>query len=371
MVEVTHPEHDMHIRIPIGYSATAKLPKKRNAERVHFYEWVDLPIRVIDLGDAPMAVEWRDRKPEEGDHHGLSYDELRKYEKHGLSSSDGTMHTRWFEDAHWWPVLYSDPNGRDHGTGVKTSIEDYQKRWIEKRTGSPLPKTDAFPALIDAFPEGRPLDLEVLRSVEDNTRTAKIAEFLDGMKELIVVEGTIYRKLPEPIYIVGAVSNRDYGHQAVLRIVPNEPEKLQDKQRFWKMTDFGEAKAHAKLYQDVMEPLRPGDVNEGRQANVYLPASISSGFETQGMRADAEKIIEYKHRRNLSLSSLSDAEGLAFFSFRAAFNNFLRDDDPEPLYERAKEYLTATEATDDTTQNYLRMLIERYELRPITGPRGR
>lgn len=360
----------MHIKIPIGYNADVVEIGKRKPVKTNFFEWIDMPVANPTAEEAPIAVAWREEQPVVGDRYHARYDQCHKYAELGVSPIDGFQHTRWYQGAHWWPVLRKIECEDRVPRGKRLTIEDYQKEWLTEMAGYPLGRAEVYYNTRENFPDGRPIDLSLYRSIENNTRADRIGQFEEDIKQLIVVDGIVYQRLPEPIYIVGLNSYVDHDNQSVLRVVPNDPAKLPLRTEFWTMDRFEEAHEFAMTRNFNGMRSERESLNIEREAIVYIPESLKTDMDTQGMVADGELILRQVEDRRIS--SFSETEAISYVKFRSAYGVFLEDKDPTPLYEAAVAYRQAIGTGNSNLHDRLKSLVTRHELRPVKsfGRRG-
>lgn len=355
----------MHIKISIGYNADVVELGKRKPVNTNFYEWIDIPISNPTSDEAPVAVAWREEQPVSGDRYQASYDEIRKFTDLGPVPIDNFQHTRCYQGAHWWPVIRK-LDKRDAGgfeRGKRLTVEEYQNEWLTGKSGYPLGKSGIYYSTEKDFPDGRPIDPALFRSVANSTREERIQAFHDDIKQLIVVDGIVYQRLPEPVYVVAMNSYVDHDLQCILRIIPNDPSKLPVKTQFWTVDRFEEAHEFAmtrnfRTGRSVRESL-----NIEREAIIYRPESLTTDMDIQGMKADGELILSYCENDQIRL--FSEEKAITYVKFRSAYWRFLEDENPEPLYEAAVAYREAIGPGNFNLNDKLKSLIERNELRPV------
>ncbi|TLX16328.1 hypothetical protein [Rhizobium sp. MHM7A] len=360
----------MHIKISIGYNADVVEIGKRKPVETNFFEWIDIPIANPTSEEAPIAVAWREEQPVVGDRYQASYDQIHKYTALGVTPIDGFQHTRWYEGAHWWPILRK-VEGEDRiPRGKRLTVEDYQKEWLTEMSGYPLGKAGVYYQTAKNFPDGKPIDLSLYRTVENNTREDRIRQFEEDIKQLIVVDGIVYQRLQEPVYVVGMNSYVNHDNQSVLRIIPNDPEKLPVKTQFWTMDRFEEAHEFAMTGNFRSERSKRESLNIEREAIVYIPESLKTDMDIQGMVADGELILRYCEDEKIS--KFSEIQAITYVKFRTAYSTFLEDKNPQPLYEAAVAYREAIGNGHSSLHDRLKSLIERQEMRPVKsfGARG-
>lgn len=353
----------MHIKISIGYNADVVEIGKRKQVSNNFFEWIDIPIANPTAEEAPVAVAWREEQPAVGDRYQASYDQCRKYSDLGVSAIDGFQHTRWFDDAHWWPILRKVECEDRVARGKRLTVEDYQNEWLTEKSGYPLGKAGIYYNTEKNYPDGRPIDLSLYRSVENSTREERIQQFMEDIKQLMVVDGIVYQRLQEPVYVVGMNSYVDHDNQCVLRIIPNDPDKLPIKTQFWTMDRFEEAHEFAMTRNFRNERSVRESLNIEREAIVYLPESLKTDMDIEGMVADGELIFRLSEDRKIS--DFSEDEAIAFVKFRTAYAAFLENKDPEPLYNAAVAYREVRGPRTSHLADRLNSLIERQEMRPV------
>jgi hypothetical protein len=355
----------MHIKISIGYNADVVEIGKRKPVSTNFFEWIDVPIASPTAEEAPVAVAWREEQPVKGDRYQASYDECRKYSDLGVSPVDGFQHTRWYNDAHWWPILRKVECEDRISRGQRLTIEDYQNEWLTEMSGYPLRKSGVYFDTAQNFPDGRAIDPSLYRSIEKNTREDRIREFEEDIKQLIVVDGIVYQKLPEPIYIVGMNSFVDHDNQCVLRVIPNDPATIPVKTQFWTMDRFEEAHEFALTRNFKSKRSERESLNFEREAIVYIPESLKTDMDIQGMLADGELILRLVEDKEIG--DFSEIEAITYVKFRSAYRKFVEDKDAEALYEAAVAYRQAVGNGNSNLHDRLRSLVERQELRPVKG----
>lgn len=355
----------MHIKISIGYNAEVVEIGKRKPVETNFYEWIDIPIANPTVEEAPIAVAWREEQPVVGDRYQASYDQIHKYTALGVTPIDGFQHTRWYEGAHWWPLLRKIECEDRIPRGKRLTVEDYQNEWLTEMAGYPLGRADVYYNTKKEFPDGRPIDLSLYRSVQNNMREDRIRQFEEDMKQLIVVEGVVYQRLQEPVYVVGMNSYVNHDNQSVLRIVPNDPEKLPVKTQFWTMDRFEEAHEFAMIGNFKGKRSERESLNIEREAIVYIPESLKTDMDIQGMVADGELILRLVEDRKIS--DFSEKEAITYVKLRTAYRTFLKDKDAEALYEAAVAYRQAIGNGNSSLHDRLKSLVERHELRPVKG----
>jgi hypothetical protein len=355
----------MQIKIPIGYNADVVELGKRKPISTNFFEWIDIPVANPTDAEAPIAVAWREEQPVPGDRYQAKFDECRTYRDYGISAMDGFQHTRWFEDAHWWPILRKVECEDRVERGKRLTLEDYQNEWLTEKAGYPLGRAGIFFDTEKNFPDGRPLDLGAYRSVENNTREERIQQFMTDIKQLIVVDGIVYQRLPEPVYIVGMNSYVDHDLQCILRVIPNDPAKVKLRTQFWTMDRFDEAHEFAMTRNFRTGRSTRESLNIEREAIVYLPESLKTDMDIQGMLADGQLILEACQDRKIS--DFSEKEAIAYVKLRSAYHLFVENKDPDPLYEAAVNYRDARGQQHHHVNSLLRSLIERHEMRPVKG----
>jgi hypothetical protein len=162
---------------------------------------------------------------------------------------------------------------------------------------------------------------------------------------------------------VGLTSIVDHDIQCVLRVIPNDPEKLPLKTQFWTMDRFDEAHEFAMPRNFKGEPSKRESLNTEREAIVYLPESLKTDMDIQGMVADGELTLRLVEDRKIK--DFSEIEAISYVKFRTAYGTFLKTKLPDPLYEAALAYRDAIGEGTSNLHERLNSLIERQEMRPV------
>jgi hypothetical protein len=106
-------------------------------------------------------------------------------------------------------------------------------------------------------------------------------------------------------------------------------------------------------------------LNFEREAIVYIPESLKTDMDIQGMLADGELILRLVEDKEIG--DFSEIEAITYVKFRSAYRKFVEDKDAEALYEAAVAYRQAVGNGNSNLHDRLRSLVERQELRPVKG----
>ncbi len=341
----------MKISVPVGYTASVKAPRKVNAINESFFEWVNIEIRDINPDDAPIAAEWRDSREFISKH--LQGNYWYAYLSARLIADDGQDFTRWYEGQHWWPVL--DKVNRDEvDDGVfRHNAKTFQDKWRKHHLGYPMVKSNLNWRIVEEFPDGRPLDLGDYRSVEDNTFAEELERLRKSADNLIFIDGQLYERLPEPVYVLTYPSISTGHYDMVIRVVPNAPEYLPEKLHVYGLDQFEDALDAANLrFRARGNKEEHENINAGREATVFIEDAFQCDTDIQRAQTAAEKIVS--NTKDRKIHSFSRDEGISYLNLVQAFDILKETGDFTHLLRAADEYLLVLgQETESPSKNLL------------------
>lgn len=359
----------MKITVPVGYNAKVKAPRKVNAVLEFFFEWKDIEIQDVSDEDAPIAAQWKDDRAFLKEH--LAFHDFRTYQQTRLVADDGTDHTRWYNGAHWWPVLSRLDYNDYESSAYRVDAQKFQKQWTEEFSGYPMPRTDIRGYIIEENPAGKPLDYDYYRSVTENTFEHEYQKLIDASSNFIFVNGMLYQRLAEPVYTISYFSKLDSDDksevQRLIRVLPNDPAFTHVTTDVYSLEQADEVIGRSKLNRSLLKRGEQRDsdtpsINRDRIAQVFIPQSLKTDLDTQKILIIADKIIENNGDRKIS--KFSRDEGICFLNFVQAADTLRDIGELDPLHQATEEYKMCN--VDHSTRQRLEGILELINLRPIS-----
>ncbi|MCV9964835.1 hypothetical protein OIU34_23360 [Pararhizobium sp. BT-229] len=206
----------MRMLWPIKYGVRGKRYNRLTAASYCFLETVPADIRVVAVGDAPIAVEW----VPSGE---LSYHRPWNTDC-DISGPDGTQITRWYSGRHWQRLCEGHLIPHPGVQKLNTQLVDIQMLERRLTTSSPVRREAALYAVGLDEPRYEPEKRicvdedprQSFRTISKESRTSAIQEVEVAAANLICIENTLYRKCLEPFISISMDRGRvfDIGIEA-------------------------------------------------------------------------------------------------------------------------------------------------------------
>lgn len=359
----------MKIEVPVGYSAKVVGRGKRNPVVTNFFEWISIEFPEHSDATAPVAVEWKDRIPAFDE--GMQPSHVHDLKRFGLVPRDGLLHTRFVNGNHYWFNVLPETDDAESPC-YKETVAQFQTR-LRNNSCWPLKVERAAHWTFSEHPDGFPLDLDAYRTVEENTRDKNVQAAIDEVSEkLIAVNGYIYMKRAEPVYMVWKgidLPNNDW--QLWLKIVPNDEEGLmadhhKSRKDIFRIDQYEDANAVALDYgtKNGLPADRPS-INDERRAAVLIGSTITMDTDSQVMFEIAKKIVDRMADHKMSFFSRDEA--ISYVNLRDAVQAFETTKDIGAIFEATVAYRDSLRAGGYSSiyKGDFDMIIERQMMKPL------
>jgi hypothetical protein len=360
----------MKFKVPVAYQAEVVPRGKRNPVTEYFYEWAMIEANSPSADDAPVAIAWTDRMPTNEE---IEFNRLHRLQEYGRVPNDGVMHTRFFDESHYWFHITTDSDRHD-AVNYRETAEQFQNRILAGEGAWPLSVPRVHHSLIEKHPDGFPIDLAVYRSVEDCTRDTVLQGIIDQFRNnLIIVDGYLYIKRPEPVYMLAeGVRLPNNGYQAWIKIVPNGPEYLnprnlihetvKDVFRIDRYEDAREA-SFGRPTQD-----RTSNINDERKATVLIDTSVTLDTDGQVAFEVAKDLVEKLSDRDIR--HFTRDEAISYVNLRQAVWEYEQTPgtNTDAIFDAASAYRDCLEAGgySNMHKDKLNQIIERHLMKPLS-----
>lgn len=357
----------MFIKVPVSYSALVHKKRFKNPSREHFFEWAHIEVTELDDYEAPVAVEWFDTVP----------DELEQYHarlKWGAAPRDGICQTRWFNNDHWWPIPQEKTESEDRRTTYAENLtaESLERLCNNAEFGyNPLISSSQFmkEMPLDTDFKGKPLIPSDYKEVLESDREAKIAELLDKLNDLIIVDGKVWQRGEPPVaYINNYVLLNEDRHNLVglIKILPDGHELILDPKQKYSLDQYDEARHAAMNYAHD----NTDDPNEKYVPNIFILDSIKTDIEGDILIDIAKKVEEqFSYRfssKSQGMNSLDPETGISYFKFRRALIDAIEDkSNIDKLVEAMEHFQPLCAQAYDLCGTELKNALSRWDTKPI------
>lgn len=187
----------MIFNVPIEIEINGTRVGKTRRSTVRAWEYTEIDIPFVMGDDAPVAVSWCDRMPEDFD--GLVMDSAHW----GAVASDGMQHTRFHGGSHWRPVLDVEIHGDDRqGTFARADVDDLAML-LDRGGLRGMFHTLYFGSAQKAHLKAAGGDLlSMFDTVEYSSRHLRAKDAAEIADDLLAVNGRLYRRCDEPRIIL-------------------------------------------------------------------------------------------------------------------------------------------------------------------------
>jgi hypothetical protein len=313
----------MLFRVPIPYQAKVIKPRCRNEEDVMCGEWIEFEVREASNAEAPIALRW---------------------EQKGLRNP-GVRETRWFEGEHHMVIGRSDG---DFLTAEK--IADQCAKGTA--SGNPLiVAPDWWVRDMIKF-NAKPLaELEVRRVISSD-RDEMIARTTAMANTLLIVDGSVWQAVGEPVYEYRDQLGIDVQH------LPQKGRHSGDEERMKSMRRF-----RADRLDDIVDTFQIERHERIIPIDVLLPESVTYDDETPAFMQSANLTIDgcESGLKNLSKECL-----VVWAELRDAVSEAEADHAPHAV-SQVEQCMRAFERMfgDTWHANTPREALKRWDLRPV------
>jgi len=183
----------MIVEVPITFPVTGRKKGNQRVLDYNVWETIEIDIPVVSTEDAPVAVRWNNRFPEE-----LLVDEYSR-DEWGHHDPDGFSHTVMYGDFHWEPLNNAHNEWCPVGGTSPPLLVDEMVEGLARHGEMPLIGLTGFDRKARASVEESGNDPFYLfdRAVAHGRERAVLAT-RERFAKLICVEGRLYRKCEEP-----------------------------------------------------------------------------------------------------------------------------------------------------------------------------
>lgn len=326
----------MRFKVPVMFNAEVVHKGKRKAVSETMAEWLDLQVEVIDSRDAPLATEWTD-------------------------GSGVAMRTRWHNGCHWKEQRVRDGDGDDHGSLTVRSMAEMSATGTKH--GNPL--AVGIERVLQEFAEGKlpAFDAGAFRQVVKSDRDDAIAKAERQAADTIVVDGTVWVRSSEPVYVLErrhlsvTGEGRCMVSPEVMPIASVEPKTLDKVFRADRFEDM-EAEAKTRFGEQV-------EADTGRRISVYFPDSIRHDDEKSAFFTGIETLLESK-RKFLPTSPLHEIRPwLELAECLAHARKDWNEENAAALETAADTYAATVLSADTWYAEKMGHVLARWRMRPI------
>ncbi len=358
----------MKFKVPVAYQAKVVGRGKRNPVTEYFYEWASIDVPSPSDDDAPIAVAWRDRLPRWPEE--MEFNAASTVENFGMVPTDGVMHTRYFNEDHYWFNVRKDGYNND-SVRYRETAEQFQTRLLSGEGAWPIIIPRVTGNLVDIHPDGYPIDLSVYRSVEESTRETVLQTVMDEFhKKLLVVDGYLYVKKAEPVYMLSEVVKLGPGdYQSWIKIVPNAPEYLNPASNghrgktvkdIFRIDRYDDAVAAS--YSAFSE--KKVDINGQRKATVLIDTTVTHDTDFEVAIALAKQLIEVNGEQKIG--SFTRDEAISYVNLRHAVGQYEQTQDKDAIFAAAALYRDCLRRSEGSDRAKLDQIISRLLMRPLS-----
>jgi hypothetical protein len=252
----------MFLKVPLRYQAEVLKPRCRNSEPMIFGEWLEVEVEEVSASDAPVAVRWI----ADASRH------LRLTQASADMREPVVKETRWWEDSHYRPVFDVEDRAETNAFTRSTLIEACANG-IPLAFALPMHNDHDIKAVVAG--ELRPIADFQFRKIENSTRDRAIADVTKRAADLLIINGEVWRKCAEPIYVV------KQGVGLIVHI-PSDNEDWIDPERQFRIDRLDDAIDHFDIDERWIR----------HRADVIFPDAIRFDDETPAMICACRKVVD-------------------------------------------------------------------------------
>jgi len=319
----------MLTRIPVVYHEKIVPRRSRNPRTEMFGEWIDVEIAEADGMDAPVALRWRGNE------------------------IDGICERRWFQGKLWRPSVYS--LAREPNRPV-TAAEMIERTEQGHSYGNPLVLGVDWQVrrLVDG--EIGPLDPAQCREIHTKAREIAINEALDNAERILVVDGQVWERTSEPVYV--ASRSGIFSREVYAYIDIKEVDGLRSNDNVFRVDRIDDLEHFVKSSWHI-------DLDRDCEVEVLIPECLTYDPELPALKEGLKNVVEWEQE---GIGKKDRATILAWLDLRDAVAELeeVANDDNIAAAVTAAETWLAVANTQQFHKDRLVPVLERWHARPIS-----